>query len=123
MSLFTAVWLTPLLLASGLGLAALVSFPFVLSLLVYVAITCMYSFYLKAFVLIDVLLLGILYTLRVIAGAVAIAVTPSFWLLALSMLLFISLALIKRCAELVSLKIRGNSASRDAIIRWKIWLN
>jgi 4-hydroxybenzoate polyprenyltransferase len=41
-----------------------------------------------------------LYTLRLLAGAAAVGVSASFWLLAFSMFLFLSLSLIKRHAEL-----------------------
>jgi len=51
----------------------------------------------------DVLLLAGLYTLRLIAGGAAVSVRLSFWLLAFSMFLFLSLALVKRVAELQSL--------------------
>src|SRR6185369_16826700 len=57
----------------------------------------------KTFMLIDVVCLASLYTLRIIAGALAIEVQASNWLLAFSMFLFLSLALVKRCAELQSL--------------------
>jgi 4-hydroxybenzoate polyprenyltransferase len=60
----------------------------------------LYSVRLKQQVVVDVLMLAGLYTLRVIAGAALIAVVPSFWLLLLSMFLFLSLALVKRFAEL-----------------------
>ena len=51
-------------------------------------------------VIVDCLTLAILYTLRVIAGAAAIQNTLSFWLLAFSVFLFLSLAFVKRYTEL-----------------------
>jgi 4-hydroxybenzoate polyprenyltransferase len=48
----------------------------------------------------DVMVLAVLYTLRIIAGGVALAIPLSFWLLAFSMCIFLSLALVKRYAEL-----------------------
>ena len=48
----------------------------------------------------DVFFLAFLYTLRIIAGAAAADVTQSFWLLAFSIFIFLSLALVKRFAEL-----------------------
>jgi 4-hydroxybenzoate polyprenyltransferase len=66
----------------------------------YLAITLAYSVYLKSLALFDVLLLAGLYTWRIAAGAVVAQVTLSNWLLAFSMFLFLSLALVKRCAEL-----------------------
>jgi len=50
--------------------------------------------------LIDCLTLAFLYTLRVIAGAAVVEHNLSFWLLAFSFFLFLSLAFIKRYAEL-----------------------
>jgi 4-hydroxybenzoate polyprenyltransferase len=44
--------------------------------------------------------LAILYTLRIVAGAAAVNSLISFWLLAFSVFLFLSLAFIKRFAEL-----------------------
>jgi 4-hydroxybenzoate polyprenyltransferase len=50
--------------------------------------------------LIDCLTLALLYTLRIIAGAAAVGHPLSFWLLAFSVFLFLSLAFVKRYAEL-----------------------
>ena len=50
--------------------------------------------------LIDCLALALLYTLRVIAGTAAVGHDLSFWLLAFSVFLFLSLAFVKRYAEL-----------------------
>ena len=50
--------------------------------------------------LVDCLTLAMLYTLRVVAGAAAAGIVLSFWLLAFSVFLFLSLAFVKRYAEL-----------------------
>lgn len=68
---------------------------------IYYIVTLAYSMGLKRMALIDVLTLAILYTLRLIAGGAATGIHLSFWLLALSMSLFLSLAMAKRCAELI----------------------
>ena len=88
----------------GISLAALVSGRLVSVLLLYFVLSLTYSLYLKTVVLLDVILLAGLYTLRIAAGAIAITVWPSEWLLALSMFLFLSLALVKRYGELVYLR-------------------
>lgn len=107
--------LVPLLAGAGVLVAALVSRELVGALLVYLLLTSGYSLHFKRYALIDVLLLAGLYTLRVIAGALAIQVPLSFWLLAFSVFLFFSIALLKRCAELRSLRdaARSSSAGRD----------
>jgi 4-hydroxybenzoate polyprenyltransferase len=92
--------LAPLVMALSFVLAAFVNGPFFIWLLIYFAITCAYSWGLKRLVLVDCLTLAILYTLRIVAGAAAVHVPLSFWLLALSIFLFLSLAFIKRYAEL-----------------------
>lgn len=112
LTLTHAAMLTIGLLAASLALAAMVSFNFVGMLFVYIATTLAYSLWLKRYVLVDVMVLGALYTLRVIAGAVAVAIMPSFWLIAFSMFLFTSLALVKRCAELKSLELENKLAAK-----------
>jgi 4-hydroxybenzoate polyprenyltransferase len=71
---------------------------------IYLLLTTAYSLFLKPVALLDVLALTSLYTLRIIAGAVAISVPLSYWLLAFSMFIFFSLALSKRFSELYNLK-------------------
>lgn len=107
--------LAPVLLVAGLVAAALGGAGLLTVTAAYVVITTLYSLFLKTFVLADVITLAGLYTIRVIAGAIAIGVDVSFWLLAFSMSLFVSLALIKRCAELMVLGSlnRSKSSGRD----------
>lgn len=68
--------------------------------LFYTVLTLAYSLVLKRITFIDVLVLAFLYTYRVIAGGVASDNPVSNWLLAVSLFMFLSLALVKRCAEL-----------------------
>ncbi len=94
------VLLAPLLLVAGLGIAGLVGGQFLSWLAFYFALTCAYSWILKRLMLVDCLTLAMLYTLRIIAGATAVGHSLSFWLLAFSVFLFLSLAFVKRYAEL-----------------------
>ncbi len=66
----------------------------------YLATALGYSALLKRMVFVDVLTLAGLFTLRLLAGSAAAQVPPSTWLLAFCVFLFLSLALIKRYAEL-----------------------
>lgn len=102
-SIKAAMLLVPFLLMAGFGIAAYVNLNFVLLLATYYIATLCYSFQFKSVVVLDVLVLAALYVIRVIGGAEAIAVPLSFWLLAFSMFLFLSLALVKRCSELISM--------------------
>ncbi len=113
------------ILLLGLVLAFTVSLGFFLMLLLYLVLTSAYSWVLKEYVLIDVLMLSLLYTLRILAGSVAIGIATSSWLLAFSAFIFLSLALVKRCAELVSLGENGVAATRgrdyqvtDLVVLW-----
>jgi 4-hydroxybenzoate polyprenyltransferase len=81
-------------------IAVAVGWMFVLVLASYYVITWAYSLRLKRIALLDVMTLAGLYTLRIIAGCAATRIEPSFWLLALSVFLFLSLGFVKRYAEL-----------------------
>jgi 4-hydroxybenzoate polyprenyltransferase len=81
--------------------------PFVGALATYFVLTLAYSLGLKQRAIVDVLTLAGLYTLRIIAGATAISVSLSFWLLSFSMFIFLSLAFIKRFSELKTARL-GN---------------
>jgi len=89
-----------LLLASAL-IAAQLPIAFAGTLVAYFAVTCLYSFWLKNQVIVDVLMLASLYTSRIIAGSAATSIVPSFWLLAFSMFMFLSLAIVKRYSEML----------------------
>lgn len=65
----------------------------------YLVATTGYSLGLKRLLALDVLILAALYTVRVIAGAVAVDVPLSRWFLAFSVFVFTSLALLKRATE------------------------
>ncbi len=91
----------PLLLLVSLALGLVAGSAFLLWLAGYFLLTCAYSMLLKRLVLVDCLTLAMLYTIRIVAGAAAAAQVLSFWLLAFSMFLFLSLAFIKRYAELL----------------------
>jgi 4-hydroxybenzoate polyprenyltransferase len=101
------VWGPPLfvaLLGLSFALAALLgSFGFTFMLAVYFVATLTYSFYLKRYTLLDVLVLAWLYTHRILSGSLATSVPTSAWLLAFSMFLFLSLAFVKRFIELSAL--------------------
>jgi 4-hydroxybenzoate polyprenyltransferase len=105
-----AVALIPGLLVVGIGIGWSISLLFLGWLLVYLGLTTLYSFYLKRLVVIDVVVLGLLYTLRIFAGAAASAVMVSTWLFVFSLFLFMSLALFKRFTELLRSLNRGGGS-------------
>jgi 4-hydroxybenzoate polyprenyltransferase len=98
-SMFVAYWFLP--------------WQFCVALVAYYVTTLAYSLALKRVMMLDVVVLALLYTLRMIAGTFAIEGNLTFWMLAFSLFIFMSLALAKRYAELIgahpgmSGKVRG----------------
>ena len=121
--LVAGIAMAPLLTIVAFAAAYLLNPRFVLVLLGYYVLTLAYSLYLKRIAMLDVLVLAGLYTVRIIAGSAAIGTGLSFWLLAFSMFLFLSLALVKRYTEVAvqpgngheQIKGRGYAAS-DAVL-------
>lgn len=93
-TLIAATWLGAALIAAQLGAA------FAAVLVAYIVVMVAYSVRLKHVVVLDAVLLAAGYAARVAAGAVAVAINLSTWLIAFCLFLFFSLALIKRYAEL-----------------------
>jgi 4-hydroxybenzoate polyprenyltransferase/phosphoserine phosphatase len=87
--------------------ARLLPVAFFLWLLLYLATTLAYTWYLKRIALVDVLVLSGLYTLRLLAGSAATQSHISHWLAGFSVFLFFSLAMVKRFAELQNLRASG----------------
>ena len=94
------VLLAPCLLLASAAIAYHTGAPFAGWLTAYFLLTAAYSWGLKRLILLDCLVLALLYTLRIVAGAAAAELSLSFWLLAFSVFLFLSLAFVKRYAEL-----------------------
>ena len=120
-----AVGVALALLVVAFVIAAQVNLAFFAALLAYLVLTSAYSWYLKAFCMVDVLMLAGLFTLRILAGSVAVDVSTSRWLMAFSVFIFFSLALIKRCSELVTMEKQGRASARgrdyrvsDLVVLW-----
>lgn len=106
----SAIGLAALLGALGVGLGAWLGRGVLLVLLVYFVMNLAYSLKLKHVVILDVLLVAIGFVLRVEAGAAAIQVPASVWLLLCTLLLSLFLALSKRRHELVLLETDASRA-------------
>jgi 4-hydroxybenzoate polyprenyltransferase len=105
----------PALLILGCVAGALVSAPLWAAAAAYFAMSAAYSLHIKRVAVLDVLFLAGLYTVRIMAGSAATGLWPSHWLLAFSIFLFFSLALVKRYAELTILqRSDGNGAKARA---------
>jgi len=108
-----AVTLVVLLAALALGIAAILGPVSLAMLLAFASIQVGYSFGLKHIPLLDVLMISSLFVVRAVAGAAAVHVTISAWLLVCTGVLALFLALGKRRAELVLVGARLTAGRRS----------
>lgn len=80
-----------------------ISWMFFSVFLLYLLITTIYSLRLKQIILLDIIILSVLYTIRIFAGGVVTNIDLSYPLLAFSISIFLSLATVKRCTELIAM--------------------
>ena len=102
--LLPAIGIGMALAAGGLAMAFWLSATTGLYVLLYLIGTVVYSLALKRKTFIDVVVLAMLYTVRVIAGGEAVSITLSPWFLGFSILVFLFLAIVKRQGELYALR-------------------
>lgn len=105
----SAIAMIPVLVLGAAVISLLLPWTFGALLVVYVSANLAYSFFLKRVALVDVFVLAGLYGLRILAGAAAIGVPVSHWLLAFSLFAFLSLALAKRYVEVANVAARDGS--------------
>lgn len=110
--LSVAMLASPLLALAALMLCALFDPRLLLVVAIYFASTLAYSMVLKRLLMVDIVTLAMLYTLRILGGSAATQIEPSFWLLAFSFFIFLSLALLKRYSELFNLERQGKQKTR-----------
>jgi 4-hydroxybenzoate polyprenyltransferase len=96
-----------LLFIAAAAVSLLLPWGFTALLGLYVLTTLAYSLVLKRKLFVDVITLGGLYTIRVMAGLEASHIEQSHWLLMICLFLFMCLATVKRCSELVRAEKEG----------------
>jgi 4-hydroxybenzoate polyprenyltransferase len=107
-----AIGAFPLLAGAAFLLCGLANPLLLAAVGVYYATTVWYSLHLKRIMMLDIVVLALLYCIRIVGGAAASLVPPSFWLIGFSFFLFFSLALLKRFSELGNLRRRGGRRAR-----------
>ena len=110
-----------LLVVASLGIAFAINTTFGLVAASYLVLLVLYSASFKHLVILDVLTLAGGFVLRAYAGAVAINVAFSHWLLLLTLLLALFLSLSKRRAELVTLA-EGAVGHRPSLAEYSPYL-
>jgi 4-hydroxybenzoate polyprenyltransferase len=103
-----------LLIASALLSSALLGWIFILCATAYVALNLLYSYKLKNIVIVDAICVSFGFVIRPVAGAVAIPVRISDWLLICAMLLALFLTMCKRRHEITLLN--AGAAEHRAIL-------
>ena len=98
-----AAGVAAILLLGALLAAMMISGRFAAVAITYVTLLALYSAVLKHMVILDVLTIAIGFVLRAVAGAVAVDVEISHWLLVCTIFLALFIALAKRRHELVLL--------------------
>ena len=98
----------------GLSGAVVLGRPFAVVAVAYVALHLAYSFSLKHIVIIDVLTIAVGFVLRAVAGAEAVHVEISNWLLVCTILIALFIGLAKRRHEIVLLA--GGATSHRPIL-------
>jgi len=101
-----AMWLL------GIGLELAILGKVLLIVLTYAVMSIAYSAKLKEMPLVDVFMLAALYTIRLFGGGQSSGYAVSFWLLAFSNFIFLSLALVKRVAELKAIAPADSNIAR-----------
>ncbi len=104
--------LAGLSLLSSICLCLLLPPLFAATLATYIGVNLLYTTYLKRKLLVDVLALSGSYTLRILAGNAATGIELSFWLLAFSIFMFFSLALVKRYVEMDTIGVHQPTEKR-----------
>ncbi|MBL8309457.1 MAG: UbiA family prenyltransferase [Burkholderiales bacterium] len=98
--LATAAAIAVFLALAGLAISATAGVGVAVVVALYVALNAAYTLWIKRQPVYDVFCLAGLYTLRIVAGAIAAGVPLSAWLAAFSVFAFLSLALLKRAADI-----------------------
>jgi len=117
---FGAGALTLVCWAAGGALALLAGPRVAPAALAYVLVELAYTFWLKRYVIVDVLVIATGFVLRVVGGAAAIEVPVSNWLFLCALLLALFLALGKRRAELLTLEVSDAPGHRATLADYSL---
>ena len=115
-----AIWLDlTAFTISGFGKVQHIEFGVTLTFLAYFILTMLYTFFLKRISILDVIIIAIGFVLRAVAGAAALNVEISQWLLLCTFLLSVYLALAKRRGEMIQLG-KDSASHRENLADYSI---
>ena len=101
-------------------LSSFVNYEFRLFLLGFLLLNVLYSFFFKHIVILDIFSIAAGFTLRVLGGAVIIAVPVSSWLILTTMFISLFLGVMKRHSELVQIEAIENGVTRKVLSDYSI---
>ena len=107
-SITSAIIIASLLLVVVFGTMMYFNFKFILLVVGFVILNVLYSFWFKNIVLLDVFSIAAGFSIRVLAGALAIQVPISSWLLLTTMFISLFLGVMKRRSELMTISESSN---------------
>lgn len=103
-SILIAVIFSLVLILAGFCIAVILGTPFTLLAILFFTLSLLYTFVLKKIVFADVITIATLFVIRAVAGAIAIGVIISPWLILCPFFLSIFLTVGKRHGEIIFLK-------------------
>jgi 4-hydroxybenzoate polyprenyltransferase len=115
-----AIAIAAILLVVNLVLCSQLGMYFILTNFGYILLNIFYTFYAKNVVLLDIFSIAAGFMLRVIAGAYAINVEVSSWLLLTTMFLSLFLAIMKRRSELVLTADSTHNSTRKVLTNYTV---
>jgi len=120
-SIGTAVTMVVILSSVGLAAAWLINTNFFMTAVVFLGLNLLYTLWLKNIVIVDVMSVALSFVVRAYAGAFAIDVPASKWMLINTLLLALFLGFGKRRHELVVLE-EGAAAHRKILGKYSPYL-
>ena len=115
-----AVITASLLLVLVFWLMMFFNYEFILSVVGFVILNVLYSFWLKNLVLLDVFSIAAGFSIRVLAGAFAIMVPISSWLMLTTMFISLFLGVMKRRSELALVTDNSGTQSRKVLAQYSL---
>lgn len=110
-SLFSGLLMLPILFLVSFGISiAFLTWQFIACLVVYFVLNIAYSLYFKKQIIVDIIVLSVMYSLRLVVGGLLADVPISPWLIEFSVFFFFSLAAVKRFSELFNLREAGHQS-------------
>jgi len=115
-----AIITASLLLVLVFWLMMYFNYDFILLVVGFVILNVLYSFWLKNMVLLDVFSIAAGFSIRVLAGAFAIMVPISSWLLLTTMFISLFLGVMKRRSELALVNENSGNQSRKVLAQYSL---